>query len=270
MGEGGGRRNRGQQKIVVPEELMPPPTQLGALLVVLLPHLEGSHLGAQGAGGVAVVIGGQGGGPLLKPPILRRRHARRHGGPQQVLVGLVRLLRVEVRPRLKIDCSAAIPKGGGDLLDPQPHFGLHWCCGVIRPNRHFQILKGTAGQGRQLQAAAPRSDGVRPGHDLHRSLQVRRATGQRPDDGDVRCAAHVPRRRMAAHPQQAPSGFVAEDAAEVRRVANRAADVGTCFQAHKASGQRRRRAARGAARNALQVVGVVGDAIDFVVALKVR
>ena len=66
------------------------------------------------------------------------------------------------------------------------------------------------------------------------------------------------------------SRLVAEDAAIVRRVADRGADVAADLQARHAGRQGRRRAAGIAAGGTLQVPGVVGGAVDLVEALPVR
>ena len=60
-----------------------------------------------------------------------------------------------------------------------------------------------------------------------------------------------------------------EDAAEMRRRPQRAADVRAELQRHEASGERRRRTARRAARGAAEIPRIVGGAVDLVVALPI-
>ena len=62
---------------------------------------------------------------------------------------------------------------------------------------------------------------------------------------------------------------MAKDAAIVRRVADRGTDVAAGLDPGQACGQRRRRAAGRAAWCARKVPGVVGGAVDLVVALPV-
>ena len=201
--------------------------------------------------------------------VFRLRHARRHGGLQEVLVGGMAVGGVEARPRRHVDLRTPVAKGHRHLLHPPPHLRIDRGHVVIDPDGHLQVLERAAVKLRQVQTVAPRHDVVRPGHGQQGGLQVRRRTGQRADHGNVRLAAHVPRRRVAAHPEQVPSGLVAKDAAEVRRVADGPADVGAGLYAGEARRQRRRRPARGAAGNALQIVGIVGGAVDVVIALKI-
>ena len=77
------------------------------------------------------------------------------------------------------------------------------------------------------------------------------------------------RRRVAARRRQAEGRLVRIDAAMKRRHAQRAADVGAERERTVARRQRRRRSAGGAAGRAAEVVGIVGGAVDVVVALPV-
>src|SRR5262245_65624272 len=63
--------------------------------------------------------------------------------------------------------------------------------------------------------------------------------------------------------------LVGKNAAEVRRVAERATDVGAELEQDEAGGEGDCRASRGAARGARDVQGIVGGAVDLVVALEI-
>ncbi len=72
---------------------------------------------------------------------------------------------------------------------------------------------------------------------------------------------------MAAQRHEIVARLVAVDAAEVRRHADRAADVGAELQRDHAGRQGRGGPAGGPARRAGQVVGIAGAAVDRIVAL---
>ena len=74
---------------------------------------------------------------------------------------------------------------------------------------------------------------------------------------------------MAEHRHQVPGGFVPEHPAKMRRVSDRTADVAADLQPGEPGGQCCGRTARRAARCAAGIPGVVGRAIDVVVALEV-
>ena len=60
-----------------------------------------------------------------------------------------------------------------------------------------------------------------------------------------------------------------EDAAEMRRRPQRAADIRAEFQRHEAGGERRRRAARRPARGAVEVPGIFCGAVNIVITLPI-
>ena len=94
------------------------------------------------------------------------------------------------------------------------------------------------------------------------------APRQGADDGDVGLR-HAARQRLAARRHDAVGRLVAEDAAVVRGVPDRRADVAPRLDARQAGGERRGRAAGGAARRAPEIPGIVGGAVHRVVALPV-
>ena len=110
---------------------------------------------------------------------------------------------------------------------------------------------------------------VGTGGGLQAELEVRGAARQRPNHGKVRLPQDA-RQGVAAHRQQAPRRLVAEDAAEVGWIADRAADVGADFQGRHTARQGRRGTARRTAGGTLQVPRVVGGAVQDVVALEIH
>ncbi len=74
---------------------------------------------------------------------------------------------------------------------------------------------------------------------------------------------------MAARRADAPGRLVPVDAAVVRGIADRGADVAAELEAREPRRERRRRAAGGPAGRAQQVPGIVGGAVDRVEALPV-
>ena len=92
---------------------------------------------------------------------------------------------------------------------------------------------------------------------------------QRPHHVDVDRRGLLPGQRLAGARHDAPGRLVAVDAAEVRRVADRRADVAARLERGQPGRQRRGRAARGSAGRARHVPRVVGRAVDRVEALPV-
>ena len=113
-----------------------------------------------------------------------------------------------------------------------------------------------------------RLDAVRTRHDVEGEREVAGAARKRADDRDVGRREHAglgvaPRRQ---HP---PGRLVAVDAAVVGGVADGAADVASRLESGEPRGERRGRSARGPAGDKLEIPGVVGGAVDRVVALEV-
>ena len=112
------------------------------------------------------------------------------------------------------------------------------------------------------------------GRDPRRTRSTSRARGPR------RCARAGRRRRCRARRpcpamrvplvrHDAPGRLVAVDAAEMRGIADRAADIRSALERREAGRERGRRATRGTARRVPVLPGIVGRAVDLVVALEV-
>ena len=112
---------------------------------------------------------------------------------------------------------------------------------------------------------------VRAGDDVEQQRQVGGRARHRPDHREV--AVERQRRGtgggIGRARAQAVRRLVRVDAADMRRHTQRAADVRAERQRAEAGRERRRRTARRAARRAVEVPRIVGDAVDRVVALPV-
>ena len=177
---------------------------------------------------------------------------------------------IEIRPCGLVHGRAAVPESGCHLLHPCPHLRTDGNPLVIGPHGYPEVFKRTPVQRGQFQAVPARHDFIGPRHGPDRGLEVMRGTREGADDGNVRLAAQVPGRRVAADPEQVPGGLVAEDAAVVGGIADGAADVGAGFDAGQPRRQRGRGTARGTAGDAAVVERIVGGAVHLVVALEVR
>ena len=171
-----------------------------------------------------------------------------------------------------LDLDAAAREAAGQSLERRPHRGRGRHQRVAVDHQHAmarQLLVPRRPQREPVADAGGQFVGA--GDDVEQQRQVTCGARHRSDDDEVvvarqrrragRCmaaAGHQPERRLERH-----------DAGEVRRHAQRAADVGTELQGHEARRQRGRRAARRAARRALEVPRVARDAVDRVVALPV-
>ena len=123
---------------------------------------------------------------------------------------------------------------------------------------------------RQLERPRALAGRLRPGEHRQQQVEVGGAAGHRPEHVDVgvgRAAADAV--EVAALGDHAVARLEPERAAAVRRDAHRAADVGAELERREAGGDRRRRAARRAARDARDVPRVVRRAEELVEALHV-
>ena len=190
-------------------------------------------------------------------------------GRQQRAIDAVDLAEVaDLRTGLLVDRDAGPPERLHRRLEALEHPAINRDRGVVQPGGDEVAGERRRPRRRQLQPPAGGVEHIRPGHDLERQSEVVGAPRQRPADVDVD-------RRPSARDREAPlrhhpvGGFMAVDAAVVRRVADRAADVAARLQGREPGRQRRRRAARGAARHPAHVPRVVGRAVDRVEGLPV-
>ena len=194
--------------------------------------------------------------------------ARRHVGVQQRGVDAVRMRRVEVRPRLEVHLGAGLGQRARRRLDALLHAVVHRRDGLVQPDGDAQALQ-RLGRRRQPVLQAARIEQVGADGQLQRQRQIAGAARQRADHRQVGLGAGLRRQAVAALGHDAPGGLVAVDAAVGGRVADAAADVAAVFQRAQAGSDHGRAAARRAAGPARQVPGVVGGAVDRVVALEV-
>jgi hypothetical protein len=112
---------------------------------------------------------------------------------------------------------------------------------------------------------------VGPGQHRQFEGEIDSAARHRPVHRKI--AAHRDRRRLrrpgTALRHQIEGRLVGEDATEMRRRAQRAADIGAELQGHEAGGECRRRAARRSARGAAEIPRIIGGAVNVVVALPI-
>ena len=92
----------------------------------------------------------------------------------------------------------------------------------------------------------------------------------RPADAQIGLGVDTRRRwHVSAHRQHAPSRLERDDTAKIRRRSQRAADVRSDLERRHTASQRRRRAPGRSTRHACGVIGIVGRAVDRVVALPI-
>jgi hypothetical protein len=109
------------------------------------------------------------------------------------------------------------------------------------------------------------------GHHVEQQRQVGGAARHRTDHRKVAAVRQRRKRRrgVTAIRHQRHRRLVRIDAAMERRHAQRAADIGAERQRAVARGERGRRSTGRAARRAFEIVGIVGGAVDLVIALPV-
>ena len=216
---------------------MPRPAQMVAHLVVVLPFLEAGDLGAQGLRRVAVILRVQCIHVALQTFVVLIRHAGCHGGLQQVLVDVMGMPGCESRARLVVHHGAGIAAGGRHRLHPIAYLCFHRTHFIVAPDCDFEPCQAFVRvELRQAQPVAAGHDLVRAGHDTKCCIQIGGRAGHGADHRDIRLAAHVPGRRVAPHPEQVVGGLVAEHAAEMAGIADRAADIGARIQTGKPGG----------------------------------
>ena len=112
---------------------------------------------------------------------------------------------------------------------------------------------------------------VRAGDHVEQERQIGGRAGHRADDGEVAIERQRRQRRrgVAAGRHQRKGRLVRIDAAVKGRHPQRAADVGAERERSVSGRERGRRSAGGAAGCAPEVIGVVGGAVDLVIALPV-
>ncbi len=195
-----------------------------------------------------------------------------HARDQQLCVDQGGFGQVGQQGTVPFDPGAALDQRVGDPVHARPYRGRGRDERVVVEDQDPEVLEPLTTRGRQRQPMRhTERQRIRPGHDVEQQRQVAGAARHRTDDGEIVLdrQGRRGRRHHAAGRRQPERRLVRVDAAEVRRCAQRTRDVGADGQRPEPARQRRRRPAGGAARRAPQVPGVVGGAVDLVVALHV-
>ena len=242
MGEGRRRRLRADEDVPLVEERTPRMPQCLAVVVMPQPvamvlHRRARHRRIVGA--VRRVERRHAGDGRLE---LRLGHARRHHAIQHVQVGLVAGAHVDGRASAVGNGRTEARQAVSELLRAVGDLGAHRRAIVGGPERHAIVGQACLRGPWQRELPAARIERVGPGHDVEGNGEVLGAACERPHHRDVRRRQHAGQ-RMPLRRHDVPRRLVPVHATEVRRVADRAADVAADLQRSKAGGQRGRRAA---------------------------
>ena len=240
-------------------------------LVVAQPVAVGADGAADHLREGAVIVGREG-----RPRGLEAAHdllgkARADDAVEEAQIRAMALGGVEARARGDVDLR---PRRGDALrgpLEEAGHLGGQGRAGgVLEPRRNAEPGEARVARRRQLDAPGSGVLGPRRGEHRERELEILRRAREGPEHVEVR------RRELARGPgdvaaprDDAVARLVAVHAAEVRRIADRAADVAAELEGREPGGEGRRRAAARAADSARRIPRIVRGAVDVVVGLEV-
>ena len=258
------RRHRHQHGVPALEELEPLPAHLEAPLVGRQPGAMTQrrmlHPGIVRAGGDA------------------RRHLFDLGGAEaaalrgaeELIVDAARVLEREVGPRVARDGGAGALDGvDGGVQEPRD-LARQRAVIVVDPGRQAEVAQSLVARRRQRELPPHRLPIVGAGEDVERDLEILDAARHRSGHRDVGLRQRAGRTGdLPLRRHQAVRRLVADHAAAVRRIADRAADVGAELERREAGRERARRAARRSPGAARRVPGIVRLAEHRVVALHV-
>ena len=148
-----------------------------------------------------------------------------------------------------VDRRARAGQGVDGVAEDGAHGALDGARRILQPHCDAVVGERSPSRRRQLQVPGGAVGLVGAGEHVHRQRQILRGAPERPDDGEVHGAQRARwRGDVPAGRDDAEAGLVPVDAAVVRRVADRAANVAAEFQRRLAGGQRSSRTARRTAR----------------------
>jgi hypothetical protein len=201
---------------------------------------------------VGAVAEGVAGPELRLARFLREARARR--GPQKQDVDLMRARRID-RTRPPVDLRALPLEPARELLDLVGDRVVDLGGRIARHHRDAVLGEAGLARRRQLESPGAAVADIRAGEDLQRKLEVESGAGERADRADVARRIH-PGQRVPGARGDVEARLVPIDAAVMGRVADRGADVAADLEPGEPGGERRRAAAGGAARPALEIPGL--------------
>ena len=192
-------------------------------------------------GEVAHVVGHGGRGVGQGLGIGRIRRAARGGGTQHAQIDVVEFGGVDGGTGFIAHLYLVPAEEGGELLQLVLNRLVDFGVRIGEQHGDLEVAQLLLFRARQGELPAAAVDFVGAGDRVHGDLEVLGAARQRSDHGDVADTDAVA--RVALVGDHAPGRLVAVDAAVMRGISDRGADVAARIDAGQAGGERRARAA---------------------------
>ena len=237
------RANRAKHHVVLLKKRRPCRAQRLAFRMRREPSTMILYVSAQHACTIALVVHRELRGlrARLRISVLAEQRAGR--ATQQLQVQGVCAQCVDARPRLIVDAGAGPGGGIGDRLDTIGHFAIHRAVRIVEDERNAKFPEVGLARSGQLDRPRQPLERLRPDDQVEREGEIFGAACERSADQNIERHMRA-RNPMAVLRHDTEARFVTVDAAVVRRIADRRADVAAQFERAHAGGERGGRAPR--------------------------